>query len=67
MSSLKRPPTPREREVVKLLAEGKTQRQIALHLGTTHKTIYSMLGQVRKKTNSVTDRMLILKFQAGEL
>jgi DNA-binding NarL/FixJ family response regulator len=41
--------TPREREVLQLLAEGRSTKQIALHLGLSAKTIETHRMQIMKK------------------
>lgn len=41
--------TPREREVLQLLAEGKSVKEIALTLGVSHKTIETHREQIMKK------------------
>jgi DNA-binding NarL/FixJ family response regulator len=43
------PLTPREREIVQLLAEGKTNRQIATLLGITPKTVETHRSTIMKK------------------
>jgi two-component system response regulator NreC len=43
--------TPREREVLQLLAEGKTSKEIAAHLNITAKTVETHRGQIMDKLN----------------
>jgi DNA-binding NarL/FixJ family response regulator len=49
--------TPRQREIVQLLAEGKNSREIATELGTTFKTIETHRANImrRLECHSVTD------------
>jgi len=43
--------TPREREVLQLIAEGKSTKEIAFDLGVSVKTIESQRQQIMKKLN----------------
>ena len=43
--------TPREREVLQLLAEGRTTKEIALHLGVSPKTVETHRRQIMNKLN----------------
>jgi len=43
--------TPRERQVLVLLVEGKSAKQIASHLGLSVKTIEANRRQIMEKTN----------------
>jgi DNA-binding CsgD family transcriptional regulator len=53
---------PRERQMVELLAKGHSPREIAKLCETNHKNVHSTLGKARRRTNSVTYRELVIKF-----
>jgi DNA-binding NarL/FixJ family response regulator len=43
--------TPRQREILKLLAEGKTSREVAVTLGMTIKTVDTHRSNIMKRLN----------------
>ena len=44
--------TPRELEVAQLLVEGRTNKEIARHLGISHRTVENHLARVMEKTRT---------------
>lgn len=58
--------TPTEYEAAQLLADGLTSVQIAAKLETTVPSVISYLSRCRFKTNSPTNRALILLFKKSE-
>jgi two-component system, NarL family, invasion response regulator UvrY len=58
--------TPREREVLQLVARGKTARQIAPLLGTTTSTVQHHLNHIRTKLGAKNNAHLVtLAFRKG--
>lgn len=55
--------TPTEKEVAQLLADGLSEKEIAEKLETTVPSVTSYLSRCRIKTNSPTNRALILLFK----
>ncbi len=53
--------TPREREIVTLLAQGKTPREIAAALCVTRATVYTHVDHARVKTATTTILELAVK------
>ena len=54
-----RNPTPREREILTLIAEGRTQRQTASRLGLAHVSVTNRLGRMRTRYTAPTNEALI--------
>jgi DNA-binding CsgD family transcriptional regulator len=54
-----RNPTPREREILTLIAEGRTQKQAAARLGLAHHSLSNALGHMRDRYNFTTNEALI--------
>ncbi len=59
--------SPREREVVRLLATGMTVRAIALQLGCAPSTIGAHVVNARHKTGTATGFELAVKAATGEI
>ncbi|MBX7549136.1 helix-turn-helix transcriptional regulator [Streptomyces sp. NPDC004232] len=60
--------TPRERQVLSLLAAGGTYREIARNLGVSRHTVDTYLRRLRTKTGSANRTQLImLAFRHGYL
>ncbi len=55
--------TPRERDILLLLARGMNGRAIARHLGLSSKTVQNNLSQIRAKLGASGDADLVLKAQ----
>jgi len=55
--------TPRENEILLLLARGMNGRAIALNLGLSSKTVQNNLSQIRAKLGASGDADLVLKAQ----
>ena len=53
--------TGREKEVLQLLSQGKTPKEIAATLCVQRTTVYEMLGNVRQKTATTTTLELAIK------
>jgi DNA-binding CsgD family transcriptional regulator len=53
--------TPREKEALRLLSQGKTPKEIAAILCVQRTTVYEMLGNVRQKTATTTTLELAIK------
>ena len=51
--------TPREREVLELIADGKTIKQIALALGTSYNTVKNQRAAIQEKLHAVSEADLI--------
>lgn len=54
-----RNPSPRERRILTLLAEGHTQRELARHLGFAHHSVSNALGRMRTRYAAPTNEALI--------
>ena len=54
--------TPREREILSLLAQGCENSQIAAHLGTSVNTIRNQLTALRSKCAGVGNTVSLLRF-----
>ena len=54
-----RNPTPRERRILTLLAEGHSQRQLARHLGLAAHSVSNALGRMRDRYTAPTNEALI--------
>jgi DNA-binding NarL/FixJ family response regulator len=52
--------TSREREVIQLIAEGKTTKEVSLHLGITTKTVETHRANIMRKLNLHSVRDLVL-------
>ena len=52
-------PTPREREILTLIAEGRTQRQAALSLDIAYHSVTNALGHMRDRYTTPTNECLI--------
>ena len=50
LAGLRRQLTPRERQVLALVALGKTDKEVAEHLSLSHRTVQNHLAAVRRKT-----------------
>ncbi|WP_075214442.1 response regulator [Mongoliimonas terrestris] len=59
--------TPREREILTMLARGMNGRSIADRLGLSSKTVQNNLSQIRLKLNASGDADLVLKAQRAGL
>ena len=59
--------TPRERDILILLAEGKSGRAIASQLGLSSKTVQNNLSMIRAKLDAKGDAELVLKAQRAGL
>ncbi|WP_181701531.1 response regulator [Chthonobacter albigriseus] len=59
--------TPREREILTMLARGMNGRSIARSLGLSSKTVQNNLSQIRAKLNASGDADLVLKAQRAGL
>lgn len=59
--------TPKELQVAKLAAQGLHPLEIARLTGIQRKNVYNYISSARKKTNSLTNRMLALKLASGEV
>nr|WP_181705195.1 response regulator transcription factor [Chthonobacter rhizosphaerae] len=59
--------TPREREILMMLARGMNGRSIAESLGLSSKTVQNNLSQIRLKLNASGDADLVLKAQRAGL
>lgn len=59
--------TPRERDILRLLARGMNGRSIARSLGLTSKTVQNNLSQIRAKLGASGDADLVLKAQRAGL
>ncbi len=55
----RRNPTPRERRILTLLAEGQSQRELARHLGLAHHSVSNALGRMRTRYTTPTNEALI--------
>ena len=56
------PPTPRERQVLRLLAQGLCIDEIAHHLGVKRDTVYTYLQNLREKLNARSQHQLVLDY-----
>jgi DNA-binding CsgD family transcriptional regulator len=54
-----RNPTPRERQILTMLAEGRTQKQAAALLGLAHRSLSNALGHMRDRYTAPTNECLI--------
>lgn len=59
--------TPRELEILGVLAEGKTNKQIAKKLKISEGTVKIHMHSIFRKTNTISRIALVLKVQKGEL
>lgn len=53
--------TPRQQQIARLLATGKTQRQIAHELGVAQQTIYNTTAAMRARTNEPSTFSIAIK------
>ncbi|WP_395331741.1 response regulator transcription factor [Novosphingobium sp. BL-8H] len=51
--------TPREREIVQLISEGKINKQVACHIGISTKTVESHGAAVMSKLNLISGAQLV--------
>lgn len=54
-----RNPTPRERQILTLIAEGRSQKQAAAQLRLAHYSVTSALGRMRARYTAATNEALI--------
>ena len=54
-----RNPTERERSILALLAEGRSQKEAAAHLGVKHRAVASALGHMRNRYTAPTNEALV--------
>jgi len=54
-----RNPSPRERQILTLLAEGRTQKQAAATLGLAYVSVTKRLGRMRARYTTPTNEALI--------
>jgi FixJ family two-component response regulator len=57
--------TPREREVMALIVEGKLNKQVAALLGTVEKTVKSQRASVMRKTGASSFAALVRLWDAA--
>ncbi len=60
-------PTPREVEVVRLIAQGKTDKEIGLALGISNKTIQAHVANVKVKADARNRVELVLWWLGKEV
>lgn len=53
--------TQRQRDVLRLLAQGMTQQQAAQRLGLAHSTVRKVTQEARRRTNTNTTTELVVK------
>jgi len=54
-----RNPSPRERRILTLLAEGHSQHELARHLGLAYHSVSNALGRMRLRYEAPTNESLI--------
>ncbi|MCB0072608.1 MAG: helix-turn-helix transcriptional regulator [Caldilineaceae bacterium] len=54
--------TPRQREITELIAQGKTEREVALSLGISRHTVKAHKRRMFEKTGCVSSLELAVKF-----
>lgn len=54
-----RNPTPRERQILTLIAEGRTQKEAAACLRLAHRSLSNALGHMRDRYSAPTNEALI--------
>lgn len=59
--------TPRQVQIVELIADGYTDREVARELGTQPSTVKALVGDALRRTHSVNRTQLVVKWIRGEV